>query len=75
MKAAKMSHTVLFEKPDSAQASAAFGALNPGLASSAGLNSTQGASSVTRVTPMRPIAPPGSGSNISPTMTPAKMAK
>ena len=27
------------------------------------------------VTPMRPIAPPGSGSSISATMTPAKIAK
>ena len=49
--------------------------LKPGFASSAGANSTQGASTVTSVTPIRPMAPPGSGSSISPTMTPAKMAK
>ena len=36
MNAPKISHTVLLENPDSAQLSAAFAALNPGFASSAG---------------------------------------
>ena len=75
MKAPKISQTVLLENPDSAQVRAAFAGLKPSLAISAGENSTQGASTVTSVTPMRPMAPPGSGSTIRPTMTPAKMAK
>src|ERR1035437_10630355 len=75
MNAPKMSHTVLLANPDNAQLSAAFGALKPGFASSAGLYSTHGASAATRLTPMMPIAPPGSGSSIKPTTTPAKMAK
>src|SRR3954465_5675402 len=75
MNAPKISQTVAFEKPDNPQVRAAFAALNPGLASSAGLNSTQGESTVTVVTPMMPIAPPGNGSRMRPTMTPAKIAK
>src|SRR3954467_11130913 len=75
MNAPKISQTVAFEKPDNPQVSAAFAALNPGLASSAGLNSTQGESTVTVVTPMMPIAPSGNGSKLRPTMTPAKIAK
>jgi hypothetical protein len=39
------------------------------------LNSTQGNGTVTDVTPMRPSAAPGSGSSMSPTITPAKIAK
>src|SRR5512139_163123 len=75
MNAPKISHTVVFEKPDSAQVSAALNDLKPGLASSAGENSTHCESTATVVTPIRPIAPPGSGSSISPTITPAKIAK
>src|SRR5450755_3087022 len=75
MNAPKISHTVPLEKPDNAQVSAALAGLKPGLASSAGAKSTQGASTVTSVTPMRPMAPPGSGSSIKPTMTPANRAK
>ena len=75
MNAPKISHTVLFENPDSAQVSAALAGLNPGFASSAGAYITHGASSVTTETPMSPMAPPGSGSSIRPTMTPAKIAK
>src|SRR3954467_6672230 len=75
MKAPKISHTVVLEKPESAQANAARASLNPGFASCSGLKKTQGDSTVTTVTPMRPIAPPGSGSNMRPTMTPAKIAK
>ena len=37
MKAAKISHTVALEKPESAQVSAASAGLNPGLARSSGL--------------------------------------
>ena len=40
MKAAKISHTVEFEKPESAQVSPAFAGLKPALARSAGPNST-----------------------------------
>ncbi len=75
MKAAKISHTVEFEKPDSAQVRPALAGLNPALASSAGPNRTYGARIVTSATPIRPMAAPGSGSSIRPTMTPAKMAK
>jgi hypothetical protein len=75
MKAAKISQTVVLEKPDSAQVSDALAGLKPALASSAGANSTQGDSTVTTLTPIRPMAAPGSGSSIRPTMTPAKMAK
>src|SRR5512144_2609712 len=75
MKAAKISHTVVFEKPDSAQVRAALADLKPGFASSAGPNSTYGARIVTSEMPIRPIAAPGSGSSISATMTPANLAK
>ena len=75
MKAAKINHTVGSEKPDSAQARAALAGLKPGWASCAGLYSTTGASTVAVVTPIRPIAPPGSGSSTSATMTAAKMEK
>ena len=61
MKAPKMSHTVELENPDSAHASAERGALKPAWASCAGLKNTYGASTATRPTPIRPIAPPGSG--------------
>ncbi len=37
MNAPKMSHTVLFAKPESAHVSAALAGLNPALASSCGL--------------------------------------
>ena len=40
MKAAKISHTVVFEKPESAQVRPALAGLNPALASSAGPNRT-----------------------------------
>ena len=75
MKAAKISQTVEFEKPDSAQVSPALAGLKPALARSAGPNRTYGASTVTSATPIRPIAAPGSGSSTRPTMTPAKIAK
>src|SRR5512146_45992 len=75
MKAPKINHTVLLEKPDKAQVSEALVGLNPGLARSAGPYSTHGASSVASVTPIKPMAPPGNGSNIKPTITPAKIAK
>src|SRR5687768_12054784 len=75
MNAPKINQTVEFEKPESAQVRAAFVGLKPDLASSAGPYSTHGASSVTIVTPIRPMAPPGKGSNIKPTITPAKIAK
>ena len=42
MKAAKISHTVEFEKPDSAQVRPALAGLNPALARSAGPNRTYG---------------------------------
>ncbi len=75
MNAPKISHTVVLAKPDSAQVSAALYALKPGLASSAGANSTNCDSTLTTVMPISPIAPPGSGSSIRPRMTPAKIAK
>src|SRR4051794_7797322 len=75
MNAPKMSHTVVLENPDSAQESAARGALKPALASCSGLKNTYCENTVTIVTPISPIAPPGSGSNMRPTMTPTKMAK
>ena len=75
MKAPKISHTVVLEKPESAQASAARAELKPGFASCSGLKKTHSDSTVTSVTPMSPIAPPGSGSNMRPTMTPTKIAK
>ena len=75
MNAPKISQTVVFEKPDSPQVSAALNDLNPGLARSAGENSTHCESTTTVVTPIRPIAPPGSGSSIRPTITPTKIAK
>src|SRR3954463_1254616 len=75
MKAPKISHTVVLEKPESAQLKAARASLKPGFASCSGLKNTHGDNTVTTVTPMSPMAPPGSGSNMSPTMTPTKMAK
>ncbi|OIQ68080.1 hypothetical protein GALL_503330 [mine drainage metagenome] len=75
MKAPKISQTVTFEKPDSAQDNAALAGLKPGFASSAGAYNAQGERTVTSVTPMRPMAPPGNGSSIRPTITPAKIAK
>ena len=75
MNAPKISHTVVLEKPDSAHASAARASLKPGFASCSGLKKTHGDSTATSVTPMSPIAPPGSGSNMRPTMTPTKIAK
>src|ERR1051325_7718022 len=75
MNAPKISQTVAFENPDSAQLMAALLRLNPGLASSAGLYSTHGARSVVRVTPAIPMAPPGSGSSIKPTITAMNSAK
>src|ERR1019366_4699669 len=75
MKAVKTSHTVLLAKPASAQLIAAFVALNPGLASSAGLNSAHFERTATIVAPIKPTAGHGSGSNTSPAMTPAKIEK
>src|SRR5512137_1443270 len=75
MNAPKISHTVALEKPESSQVTAALYALKPGLASSAGENSTYGESTATTVTPISPMAPPGSGSSIKATITPAKIAK
>src|SRR5512145_3534083 len=75
MNAAKISHTVVFEKPDSAQVRAALAGLKAGLARSAGPNSTYGARMVTSEMPIRPIAAPGSGSTIKATITPAKIEK
>ena len=75
MKALKISQTVLLEKPASPHFSASWGARKPGVASCAGLNSTQGASRAARATPIRPITAPGRGSRISPTTTPANRAK
>src|SRR5512134_2077888 len=75
MNAPKMSHTVVLEKPERAQFNAALASLKPGLASCSGLKKTQGDRMATSVTPIKPIAPPGSGSNMRPTMTPTKMAK
>src|SRR5271166_6192881 len=75
MNAPKISHTVVFANPDSPQRTASAGQCEPAFATSSGERYTWLASTTTRLTPMRPIAPPGNGSNISPTMTPAKMAK
>ena len=75
MNAANINQTVLLEKPDSAQFTAEDAALKPGFAISAGLNRTKGAKMLTTVTPINPIAPPGSGSKTIPTITPTKMAK
>src|SRR5574337_1079861 len=74
MKAPKINHTVPLENPSSAQLSAAFAGLKPGFASCAGLKKTHSQSTVTRVTAMRPMAAPGMGSSIRPTITPAKIA-
>ena len=54
-----MSQTTVLEKPDSAQLSEALAGLKPALASSSVLNSTQGDSTVTADTPIRPMAAPG----------------
>jgi hypothetical protein len=70
-----MSQTVLLEKPESAQLNEALSALKPGLASCSGENRTYSESRATKVTAIKPMAPPGNGSNIKPTITPAKMAK
>src|SRR6188474_1831933 len=75
MKAPKISHTVVLENPDSAQFNAARASLKPGFASCSGLKKTHWDSTATSVTPMSPIAPPGSGSNMRPTITPTKIAK
>src|SRR5688572_8872466 len=75
MNAPKISHTVVLENPDSAHESAARGALNPAFASCSGLKKTYSENTATIVTPISPMAPPGNGSNMSPTMTPTKMAK
>jgi hypothetical protein len=71
----RTSHTVLLEKPLNAQRSDSSTELNPGLAWSAGANSTHFASTVTSVTPIKPIAGAGSGSATSAAMTPEKIAK
>ena len=75
MKAVKTSQTVGFAKPESAQRKESSAALKPGLAISAGLNSTQGASTVTSTTPISATAGPGSGSTTRPAITAEKMAK
>src|SRR5208337_3875577 len=75
MNAAKISHTVLFEKPESAQWIASPGQCEPAVAACSGDRYTWFASTATTVIPIRPIAPPGNGSSISPTMTPANIAK
>ena len=75
MNAPKTSHTVPLENPVSAKRSDSSASLKPGFARSAGPNSTQGESTVTAVSPIRPIAGAGSGSVTRPAMTPAKIAK
>src|SRR5512134_835422 len=75
MNAPKISHTVVFANPDSPQRIASAGHLDPTFAACSGERYTWLASTTTSVMPIRPIAPPGSGSNIRPTMTPAKIAK
>ena len=75
MNAPKISQTVLLEKPESAQLKEALSGLKPGFASCSGEYRTYSDSRATKVTAINPIAPPGKGSNIRPTITPAKMAK
>ena len=75
MNAPKISHTVVLEKPESAQLKEARAGLKPVFASCSGLKKTYSDSTVTSVTPIKPIAPPGSGSNMRPTITPTKIAK
>src|SRR5271165_1872446 len=75
MNAPKISHTVVFENPESAQRIASTGQREPAVAACSGERYTWFASTATTVIPIRPIAPPGKGSNISPTMTPANIAK
>ena len=75
MNAPKISHTVAFENPDSAQRIASAGHRGPAFASCSGEKYTWLASTRTVVTPSRPMAPPGRGSSIRATTTPAKMAK
>ena len=75
MKAQPTSQTMGLEKPDSVQVTAVLAMSVPGLASSAGDSSTQGASRATTVTPMKPTAALGSGSSTSPAITPPQMAR
>jgi len=72
MKAPEISQTVLLPMPESARLRLAFAGLKPGVASYSGLQNTHSQSTVTSVTPM---AVPGTASSISPTITPAKIAK
>ena len=75
MNAAPTSQTVVLAKPDSAQLIVWLVSLKPGLARSAGANSTYGDSSAVSDSPIRPTAGLGSGSVTSAAITPAKMAK
>jgi hypothetical protein len=75
MNAPKINQTVLLENPESAQLNEALSALKPGFASCSGENRTYSDSRATKVTAINPMAPPGKGSNIKPTITAAKIAK
>lgn len=73
--APKISHTVGLENPETAHSNALTVGLNPGWANSSELNRTYGPNRAATEIPINPMAPPGRGSKISPTIHPKKMAK
>ena len=75
MKAPPTNHTVVLAKPDKAQLTLWETTLKPGLARSAGLNSTQRDSTAARVRPTRPTAGFGMGSVTNAAITPENRAK
>ena len=72
MKAAKISHTVVLEKPDSPHLIASAAGLNPSFASCSGLNRTYCERIITRATPISPTPAPGRFSMIRPGDDPGK---
>ena len=75
MNAPKISHTVLLEKPESEELKRGIRRIKTGLGELFWENKTYSIEHRTKATAINPMAPPGNGSNISPTITPAKIAK
>ncbi len=70
-----MSQITELEKPETAQERDLAVNLKPGWASCSGLNSSQGESMAMMEIPTIATTAPGTGSRISPTITPVKTAK
>src|ERR1700681_4120596 len=75
MNAPPTSHTVLLANPENAHFTASLAGLNPGLASSFGLNNVHRESSAPNVIGSTPIAAGGKGSSTSAATMPANSAK